>query len=217
MPGPVRTKLQLWRESSKGLKSRLNTNIKEPALDRSDVRTSLVQQKVERGDRLQEARLRRYPSIDVDLDKVYAGSIEGDLNDAKELVMEAGFRNGPLAYVEVTDQFGPDDGSYWLHIITETGKLPFIENRAGLFRRVKDQIHVVNWLDEDRGMVHFGAHREQSALLQPARHVTINDANARRGVRDFRNKWFDTFGEELPTPLGVELPFISAERAEEEV
>lgn len=197
MSRPVRNKIQLWRESSKGIKSQLTSAVKDPALKRPDVRTSMVQQQMQRGDRVQDLRLRFYPSIDVDFEQVYAGSIEGDLDDAKQLLMEAGFRNGPFAYVEITDEFGPDDGSYWLHIITETGKFPKIENRFGLFRRVKDQVHVVTWLDEELEMVHFGAHREQSALLQPARHAAINEANAQRGVRDFRNKWEDEFSTEL--------------------
>lgn len=201
MSRPFRTKIKLWRESSKGLKSQLTSSVKDPVLKRPDVRTSIVQQKMQRGDRIQSLRLRFYPSIDVDFDQLYAGSIEGDLDDAKNLLMEAGFRNGPLGYVEVTEEFGPDDGSFWLHIITETGKYPVVENRLGVFRRIKDQIHVVNWLDEERGMVHFGAHREQSALLQPARHAVINDADARRGIRDFRNKLDDEFGIELRRPL----------------
>lgn len=201
MSRPIREKLRFWRESSKGLKSQFTSAVQEPVLKRPDVRTSMVQQKIQRGNFVQRARLRRYPSINVDLNRVYAGSIQGDLDDAREILMEAGFRNGPLAYVEVTEEFGPDDGSYWLHIITETGKFPFIQNRFGVFRRIKDQIHVVNWLDEERGMVHFGAHREQSAPLQPARHAAINDARARQGIRDFRNKLRDDLGLELSHPL----------------
>lgn len=199
MTRPIREKARLWRESSKGLKSQFTSAVKEPVLKRPDIRTSMVQEKMNRGDKIQSLRLRFYPSIDVEFDKLYAGSIEGDIDDARQLLMEAGFRNGPTAYVEVTDEFGPDDGSYWLHIITETGKFPRVENRLGIFRRIKDQVHVVTWVDEE--MVHFGAHREQSALLQPARHAVINDADARRGVRDFRNKWHDEFGTELRRPL----------------
>lgn len=201
MTGPIREKINIWRESSKGLKSRLHSSVKRPVLSRDDIRTSMVEDRMERGDVVQRLRLMRYPSIDVDFDKVYAGSIEGSLDEAEELLMRAGFRNGPLAYVEVTDRFGPDDGSYWLHIITETGKFPKLENRFGAFRRVKDQVHVVTWLDEERDMVHFGAHREQSAMLQPARHAAINDADAERGIRDFRDKISDTFNKELPQPL----------------
>lgn len=197
MAGPLRTKLQLWRESSKGLKSQFTNSVKEPVFRRSDINTAMVQERMERGDRIQKIRLRRYPSIDIEFDRVYAGSIEGDLDDAREILMDAGFRNGPFAYVEVTDEFGPDDGSYWLHIITETGKYPLVENRLGIFRRIKDQIHVVTWEDKERGMVHFGAHREQSAALQPARHAVINDADARRGVRDLNNKLDDEFGFKL--------------------
>lgn len=201
MVGPVREKFGLWRESSRGIKSRLHKDTKEPVLDRSDVRTSEVMDKIERGDFVQEQRLKRYPSIDIDFDRVYAGSIEGDLDEAQEILMRAGFRNGPLAYVEVTDEFGADDGSYWLHIITESGKFPYIENRAGFFRRIKDQVHVVVWRDDEREMVHFGAHREKSALLQPARHVGISEADASRGIRDLRNKIEDEFDKQLPRPL----------------
>lgn len=201
MAGPIRNKVSLWRNSSKGFKSRLNKAANPPALDRDDVLTSMVQTKIDRGDRLQKARLKYYPSIDVDFQKVYAGSIEGTAEDAQDVLMEIGFRNGPFAYVEVTDEYGPDDGSYWLHIITETGKIPFVENRLGVFRRIKDQVHVAVWEDEERGMTHLGAHREQSALLQPARHVAINDSNANRGVRDLRDKFKDELGAELPQPL----------------
>lgn len=204
MAGPIRDKINLWRDSERGLKSRLNTQVNPPALDRDDVLTSLAQEKLERGDRIQRWRLENYPSIDVNFDTVYAGSIEGTAEDAQELLMDIGFRNGPFAYVEVTDEFGPDDGSYWLHIITETGKFPVIENRLGLFRRIKDQVHVAVWEDQERGLTHLGAHREQSALLQPARHVTLNDSNAQRGVRDLRDKFKDELGEELPQPLNNE-------------
>lgn len=211
MTGPLRQKLTLWRESSRGIKSRFHPDLKDPAFQRSDVRTSLVQNKMDRGDRIQSLRLKHYPSTDVELSRVYAGSLEASLEETERRLMEAGFRNGPLAYVEVTERFGPDDGSYWLHIVTETGKFPRVENRVGAFRRIKDQIHVVLWKDGD--WTHLGAHREQSAPLQPARHVVINDANARRGIRDLRDKWFDTFGEELPRPL--DLPEPADETAED--
>jgi len=214
MAGPIRDKINLLRDPSKGLKSRISSAVNEPAMDRDDVRTSLVKKKIDRGDRLQKARLRRYPSIDVDISRVYAGSIEGTPDDAEDILMEMGFRNGPLAYVEVTEQFGPDDGSYWLHIITETGKIPMLENRLGLFRRVKDQVHAVVWEDEERDLTHIGAHREQSAILQPARHVGINDSDARRGIRDLRNKFFDTFEQELPRPLEAGGPPRAAGEAE---
>lgn len=201
MSGPIRTKVQLLRESNKGLKSRLKDGVRGPALERDDVRTSTTEKKIERGDKLQALRLRNYPSIDVDFDRLYAGSIEGGKKEAEEILMRAGFRNGPLAYVEVTNEFGPDDGSYWLQIITETGKFPFIDNRVPLFRRVKDQIHVVIWEDEEESMTHFGAHREKSAMLQPARHASISESDAQRGIRDFRNKLNDEFGKDLPEPL----------------
>lgn len=205
MAGPLRTKVRLLRDKSVGFKSRFHQDIKRPVFERPDIRTSMVQEKIDRGDRIQEARLRRYPSINVDFEKVYAGSVpldeDMDLDPVENAIFTAGFRNGPFAYVEVTEEFGPDDGSYWLHVITETGKFPVVENRAGLFRRIKDQIHVVVWTDSERKMAHFGAHREQAALLQPARHVLINEADASRGIRDFRNKWEDTFGDTLSTPL----------------
>lgn len=206
MAGPLRTKLQIWRESSKGLKSRLDDNVKDSALNRTDVRTSLVENKIDRGNRVQSARLKFYPSIDVDFETVYAGSIEGSTKDAKDALMQIGFRNGPLGYVEVTEEFGPDDGSFWLHIVSETGKFPFIDNRVGAFRRIKDQIHTVIWEDKDRGMTHLGAHRERSAILQPARHAVIRKGDAARGVRDLRNKWSDELGEGLPRPLSIDLP-----------
>lgn len=199
MASPLRNKLTLWKSSKRGLKSRFTGDVKLSANDRSDVAQPSVQAKMDRGDRLQELRLRYYPSIDVDRDKLYAGYITGDLQDAKDMLHEMGFRNNPTAYVEVTDEYGPDDGSYSLQYITEDATrldFPRITQQPTLLKRVKRQIHVTVYELDDR--VEFLVHEEMSAWLQPARHVVKGDSTARIGVRDFRDEWYDEFEEELP-------------------
>lgn len=192
------SRIELWADKGLTITDRLETT---PAVKR-DIDQSLLDQKLQRGDLLQRIRLRRYPSIEVDFDTLYAGSVQGDIDDAKQKLFEIGFRNGPLAYVEVTEKFGPDDGSLWLNIIRETGSFPNVplNNFVG-FRRIKDQIHISIFRDEKRDMVHVLAHREKSAALQPLRHLTISQGDAERGVRDFRDVWVDTFNNNVSTPL----------------
>ena len=198
MAGPLRAKFKLWRESSLGVKSRFKSDVNSPVSSLDSVDNREVKKSIRRGDKVQQARLKYYPSINVDFAGLHAGHIDGDADDAEELLFEVGFRNGPLAYVEVTDQYGPDDGSYWLTVVRETGQLSMVENRTRAFRRVKDQIHVTIYDQSNQdGLTHFLAHREPSAVLQPARHSTHDSADAARGVRDFRDIWYDTFGEEL--------------------
>lgn len=197
--GPIREKIALWREPTKGFKSKFLNAAKEPAVKREDLQDLQVDIKMERGDRLQQLRLKRYPSIDVDRDKLIAGKIEEPLSEAEDRLNTIGFRTNPTAYVEVTEENGPDDGSYSKQVITETGgnlDIPRVTNQPLFFRRVKEQIHVVLFQVPDG--TEFLAHREKSAWLQPARHVTVPESSARRGVRDFRDAWFDEFGEELP-------------------
>lgn len=195
---PLLKKINLWRDAEKGFKTRFNAKVKDSAVERADVPDVLVQTKIKRGDRLQQARLRFYPSIDVDREKLFAGRMDGDISDAEDRLVAMGYRNNPTAYVEVTDKNGPDDGSYSRNFITETGgrfDIPRVNQQPSLFRRVKRQIHVTLY-DVPDG-VEFLAHEEQSAWLQPARHVVANDAEAEVGVRDFRDNWWDEFGEEL--------------------
>lgn len=192
-------KLKLWRESGKGLKTRLDSGLNSPVVSRDDVATPLVNQSIERGDTAQKLRLRHYPSINVDRDQLYAGYMEGDKDDAEEMLFAMGYRNNPTAYVEVTEEHGPDDGSYARQYITE-GQVgrerEHLTNFPTLFKRIKRQKHVVIYDTEDR--VEFLVHDETSAWLQPALHVTVNDVDARRGVQEFRLDWFDEHAEELP-------------------
>ena len=202
MSGPIIEKFNLWRDADKGLKTRFNSDRLKPAAKREDISDLQIDLKIERGTRLQEARLKRYPSIDVDYDTMYAGQMKGGLSDAKDRLVEMGFRNNPTAYVEVTEEYGPDEGSYSLQYITEGSKrftIPRISSQPALFHREKRQIHVTLY-EVDESEVHFLAHEERSAWLQPMRHVAVNDSSARIGVRDFRDKWYDEFGE----PLGGE-------------
>lgn len=196
--GPVIRKLSLWRDAQRGVKSRLSNKVKDSALDREDVSDVLVNTKIKRGDTTQGLRLRYAPSIDVDLDKVFAGSVDAEMDEVREALRMLGFRNNPTAYVEITEEHGPDDGSFSKLLVTESGgrfNIPHLSPQPGFFRRVKDQIHIVVW-DTDDG-VEFGAHREQHAWLQPTRHLVDNDADMRIGVRDFRDMWFDEFQQEL--------------------
>lgn len=198
MTTPLRNKLYLWRSSRRGIKSRFSDDVKLPALKRDDLPDIQVTNKVKRGDQLQKARLKYYPTIDVDKDKLYAGEIDGSLDDAIDKLLQLGFRNNPTAYVEVTDEYGPDDGSYSLQQISEDGTnqdIPRISKQPTVWKRTKLQFHVT--LYELSNKVVFLSHKEISAWLQPARHVWEGDVSARIGVRDFRDMWFDEFDEEL--------------------
>lgn len=200
MTGPLRQKLDLWRESTAGFKSRFHSEVNPPVLKRDDIVDAKIKRSVDRGGRLQKLRLRFYPSIDVDRDKLFAGRIDmASVEDVEEMLVKLGFRNNPTAYVEVTDEHGPDDGSYSRTFITETAgrfDVPKPVQVPSIYKRKKEQLHVVLYELEDG--VEILAHEERSAWLQPARHVVKNDASARIGVRDFRDIWFDNFGEELP-------------------
>lgn len=204
MGTPFRDKGRLWLSRKRGVKSRIFSDTKRPAAVRDDIPAILTQKKLERGDALQKARLRYYPSIDVSKPMLFAGEIEGSIEDAEDRLINLGFRNNPTAYVEITEEHGPDDGSYSLQLISETGgryDIPRITNQPSYWKRTKRQIHVT--LYDVNEKVLFLAHEEVSAWLQPARHVVAGDATARIGVRDFRDIWFDQFGEELPGKSNV--------------
>lgn len=198
MATPIRNKLFLWRSSRRGIKSRISDDVKPAPLRRDDIPDVLSANKLKRGDQLQRLRLKYYPSIDVEKEKLYAGEIQGDLGDAEEALLQLGFRNNPTAYVEVTEEHGPDDGSYSRQEITEDGgrtDIPRISQQPSFWKRLKTQLHITVYQLQER--VIFLCHKEASAWLQPARHVWKNDATARIGVRDFRDIWFDEYNEEL--------------------
>lgn len=209
MTGPLREKVNLWRDADKGLKTRFSSEKLDPPIQRGDISSVQVEQKIQRGTRLQEARLKYYPSIDVSHSELFAGEYEGTVSEAKNTLMDLGFRNNPTAYVEVSDELGPDEGSFCRNMISETGagnRLPAVFGQPSLFRRIKRQIHVCVFDADDT--VHFLAHEERSAWLQPMRHVFVNDAEGRIGTRDFRDLWYDTFGEELGGKEKVEWPTV---------
>lgn len=199
-----KNRIELWRDKGLTLTDRLEL---QTAQQRTE--SEVFNRKVERGDISQELRLKYYPSIAVDrveFSKMYAGSIDGDLEKAEDLLFEMGFRNNPTAYVEVTDQFGPDDGSYARQFITEDSEFPYLGVSRPLgvvawWNRIKLQYHVAVFVDTQRDMVHILCHREPSAWLQPARHISISEGNAEIGVRDFRDFWKDEFGEGIERPL----------------
>lgn len=192
-------KINLWRDTEIGLKSRFKDEALPAALNREDISTLLVEEKIRRGDVSQQIRLRYYPSINVDRERLIAGKIDKDLDEARDRLISLGFRNNPTSYVEVTEENGPDDGSYSRNIVSEAGgrlDIPRLSQRPSFYRRVKEQVHVCVFEVSDG--TEYLAHREKSAWLQPIRHVVVGDPSARRGVRDFRNMWYDEFGEELP-------------------
>jgi len=200
-------KFRLWTDMNKGLKSRLSSELKSPVASRADVSTQAVNNAIDRGSRVQKLRLKHYPSIDVNADKLYAGEMEGSLSDAEDKLTKMGFRNDPTAYVEVTNKYGPDEGSYSRQMVSETGarfNRPTLIGTPSVLRRVKDQVHVT--IQKVDSKVIFLAHREQSAWLEPARHVLVNDASARRGTLDFRDIWYFTFDESLSGEEKVSWP-----------
>jgi len=203
MATQILEKYRLWSEDGKGLKT--VTSTESPALSRDDIPDVIKQRRLDqsvvlgrRGEVAQDARLRYYPSINVDRDQLYAGYIEGSLQEARDKLSAMGYRNNPTAYVEVTEENGPDNGSFARQYITEEGVSPSrqrLTNFPSIFKRAKRQIHVCFWKVEDR--VEFLAHEEKSAWMQPMLHVGVNDVKAEVGVRDFRDDWHDNFGEEL--------------------
>lgn len=204
MQTPIRNKLKLWISTRRGIKSRAFQGVKNPVLQREDIPDVQVANKAKRGDVLQKLRLRYYPSIDVDKDSLYAGEIKGSLDDAVNILKQMGMRSNPTAYVEVTDEHGPDDGSYSRQIITEDEakfNIPQIINHPAIYKRIKRQTHVAVYDVSDK--VLFLAHDEISAWLQPARHVVQGDVSPRVGVREFRNRYYDEMGEELPGKRNV--------------
>lgn len=193
-------KLDLWLDKGFTLTDRLDT---KPAVQR-DIDQDILDEKLQRGDILQEIRLRRYPSIEVELDRLYAGSFRGTLDELEQKLFDMGYRNNPTAYVESTDELGPDDGSYAQQIIKEDSELPNlnVERPFGmipLYSRLKLQNHIATFVDDE--FIHILSHQEISAWLQPIRHLTISEGDGEIGIREFRQSWSDEFNEELPTPL----------------
>lgn len=195
-----KSRLELWADRGFSLTDRLKT---KPAVKR-DIDPAILDEKLRRGSIVQQARLKRYPSIEVDFDELYAGTFRGSRLELKRRLFDMGFRNNPTAYVEITDKFGPDDGSFAQHIIKEDTDFPHLKidrplGSLPLWNRVKLQNHIA--LYEQRDVIHILAHQEASAWLQPARHLAVSEANAEIGIREFRESWMDEFGEELPQPL----------------
>lgn len=193
-------RISSWLE--KGLTARARLLV-DPAVQR-DIDEQVLEQKLQRGDLTQRIRLRRYPSIEVDFDTLYAGTYRGSLDELEQKLFEIGYRNNPTAYVEVTDRLGPDDGSYARQIIKEDSEFPHLPvdrplNMVPLYNRLKLQNHVTTFVDEDR--VHILAHQETSAWIQPGRHLSVSEGDAKIGIREFRQAWDDEFGVSIPKPL----------------
>lgn len=200
-----KSKAELWKDKGLTLRDRLG---KPPAVRRDGVDEEQLNKSMVRGDLSQHLRLKFYPSIEVEFDKLYAGSYDGTLVELEHKLFEMGYRNNPTAYVEVTEQFGPDDGSYCRQRVVEDDEFPYlgIGRPFGLvtwWNRLKVQVHAATFVDEARDLVHILAHWEASAWLQPIRHVTVSKADGVVGTREFRERWFDEFDEQLPQPLDV--------------
>lgn len=183
---------------------------KPAAVRREDLDRQILEETWDRGDGAQRFRLRVYPTVDIPIDEIYAGSVplSVGLDGLEQKLYDIGFRNNPTAYVEITEEFGPDDGSYSKQVIEADTEFPHlgVERPFGLvtwWNRTKDQYHATIFVDEERQMFHIGCHREASAWSQPVRHVTISEGDGMVGARDFRDFWYDEFSEELPRPLGL--------------
>jgi len=195
-----KSRFELWADKGLTLTDRLET---APAVKR-DIDPAIMEQSIQRGDLLQEIRLKRYPSIEVSFDNLYAGTYRGTLDELEQKLFEIGYRNNATAYVEITDKLGPDDGSYSQQIVKESGEFPNLQisrpfGMIPLYNRVKLQNHITTFVDGD--VVHILAHQETSAWLQPLRHLTVSEGDANIGIREFRQAWKDQFEEELPQPL----------------
>lgn len=201
------TNLELWKKKGLTLTDRLDV---PTASGRSNVPQEVLDRKYERGDVVQQARLKFYPSIDIS-DKFasfYAGSFNGTREELEDRLFKIGYRNNPTAYVEVSERFGPDDGSFARNRITESQEFPYlgVGRPFGIvtwWNRVKEQVHVTYFIDEEMDLIHLAAHIEASAWLQPARHLTVSEGDGHIGVREFRQDWKDEYDEELDTVLGL--------------
>jgi len=198
MGSPLKDKAKLWLSRNRGLKSRVLADVKKPVAHRQDVKQLQVRQSVRRGNEMQKLRLKYYPSIDIPYNKLFSGKIKGTLGDAEDKLVNLGFRNDPTAYVEVTKEYGPDNGSFSKQYISETGgriDIPRVTQQPTFWKRTKEQVHTTCFEVGDE--IHFCTHKELSAWLEPARHVFANDVSARQGVQQFRWMWFNEYDEEL--------------------
>jgi hypothetical protein len=194
------SRYDLWIKKGLTLTDRLNA---VPAVDR-DIDPGLTEKKINRGGFQQQLRLKYYPSIKVDFDSLYAGTFRGSKEELVNKLFDMGYRNNPTSYVEVTDEFGPDDGSFAKHKVEEDVGFPHlnIDRPLGIlpiWNRVKHQTQVVIYVDGEE--IHMLAHEETSAPLQPMRHLTIQQTDAVIGIRELREDWFDQFDTKLPAPL----------------
>lgn len=200
---PDTNKFNLWKQKGLTLTDRVGH---PPAVERDGISEEDLEESLERGDLAQKARLRFYPSIEVEFDELYTGSVSLDFEQLEEKLFDMGYRNNPTAYVEVTDKFGPDDGSYARQRIVEDDDFPYLgfSRPFGLvtwWNRLKLQVHATVFIDENRDLIHILSHWEASAWFQPVRHLTVSEASARIGKREFRERWLDEHGEELPKPM----------------
>jgi hypothetical protein len=194
-----KSRAELWADKGLTATDRVSH---PPAIQRDSISQSTLDRKIERGDISQKLRLRYYPSIEIKFDNMYAGSFKGSLDELEEKLFAAGYRNNPTAYVEISDEYGPDDGSYARQRITESQEFPYLGRGRPFgvvtwWNRVKEQVHVTAFVEEDSDWIHLLAHMESSAWLQPVRHVTVSEGNAEIGVREFREAWRDEHGEAL--------------------
>ncbi|EGQ44204.1 MAG: hypothetical protein J07AB43_02630 [Candidatus Nanosalina sp. J07AB43] len=191
------SKIEMWREKGLTLRSRLNAD--PPPVDRDDIPQSTLQNKIERGDVIQELRLRFYPSIGLTERKndYYAGSFRGSIDEFEDKAYSIGYRNNPTAYVEIIDGLGPDDGSYARIEITESQEFPYLgfDRPFGIvtwWNRVKEQNHLTTFIDEEEDLVHIFVHKEASAWLQPIRHATVSEGD-NIGAKEFTLRWEDNY------------------------
>jgi len=191
------SKIELWKKKGLTLRDRLNAD--PPATSVESISQDLLDQKLERGDILQELRLKYYPTIDLTekKDDYYVGSFSGTLEELEDMLFSIGYRNNPTAYVEVMDGLGPDDGSYARVEVTESQEFPYlgIGRPFGIvtwWNRIKEQNHLTTFVEDD--YVHVFVHKEASAWLQPIRHLTVSEGSD-IGGEEFSLRWEEKYDE----------------------
>jgi hypothetical protein len=143
-------------------------------------------------------RLKRVPSLDVQREQLYAGTMPVDSERARQLLTEMGFRSDLAAYV-YTLNGEPDDGAFVKNSITEGPRrvdVPQVYGFVSPLNRVKSQLSIRLFSDGDETDVL--AHRTAYPVGQPTRSASISEEEARDGVRDFRQVINEELGKTLP-------------------
>lgn len=198
MANPAMEKFSLWRDSTKGLTSRFRKELKPPVTKRDDISEVDVTKLLDKASIGRKIRLKHSPTIDIDREQLYAGTIPVTKEKLEGTLKQMGFRTNLGAYVEVLNG-KPDDGAYSKNTVTELSRrvdVPQVYGTVGLFPRVKEQLAVTVF--EGDGEVDIMAHKTVSPMAQPVRSTERSDGSAREGVREFRSLVSRRVDKEVP-------------------